>query len=792
MSTVSSDRHNQESLFEDSDTDYINLQDEEESVKKQIRRKVLVSPRVAKLVKKSVDDEDGYEYRQSPHKSPRNLKQQRAASLKSPRKSLNFHEERQNQKHQPLTSEKRKDPSHVPYYLLNFECIVRGVLEETDDHELFEESELTLVQNLMSSNLDSKKLFVRLFQRKHAWILRKAISYDEIANIDDQLQALATHGLVDTGSNLQDLESVLHILSAPSIKQLCKNMNIGCKGSTKKDFVSALLSHSKKKSFFTTSSKSSMSDLILKKARGFIEGDVFKVNEQARCIFMRILSLYSLSNWWDERESERGQQTSAPQLTTILLQNTGKITFPVYKINRQAKIFRSREDLLQFESVCALEAEFSELFHEKNWTEAIHRVMKAQVEFQAILSNDDVTGHVTNLPSFLRKFTAGSVLCYVLSKGVEVHEKMKDYVQATNLLQELLQQSLYLPDYHGHWYERLVLDLDQHLKKPRESLEAIRKALDDLHVQEARLLSLSQRVQKISNMKRNQIGAKEVSDFQDHPRWPMPQEPKVVTIQGKMMPKSNLPGEKTVFVVEGQTEGDNDLLCSVEEYVKEHYKNEHGYTNGIHAEGSVIHTIAAILLWDLIYDLDIPDVFRSPQQATPLDLNSPHFYSSRKEQVDQRLEQICKMSGADISQTVSDVWTSCCQISACPANWELFSSLNHFLGLIGCFSGVQLSGLCRRLMTNFRHTRSGFPDLTMWDVKEGRVAFIEVKGPNDRLSHKQILWLDYLSSLGLEAFVCHIEPLNAKRLKKSSSPKKKSPPKKAKICKISDSDDDFV
>ena len=80
------------------------------------------------------------------------------------------------------------------------------------------------------------------------------------------------------------------------------------------------------------------------------------------------------------------------------------------------------------------------------------------------------------------------------------------------------------------------------------------------------------------------------------------------------MPKSNLPGEKTVFVVEGQTSEDQDLLCSVEEYVKAHYKGL-GYTHGLHAEGSIVNTITAILFWDIIYDHDVPDVFRSPQQA---------------------------------------------------------------------------------------------------------------------------------------------------------------------------------
>ena len=32
-----------------------------------------------------------------------------------------------------------------------------------------------------------------------------------------------------------------------------------------------------------------------------------------------------------------------------------------------------------------------------------------------------------------------------------------------------------------------------------------------------------------------------------------------------------------------------------------------------------------------------------------------------------------------------------------------------------------------------------------------------MKGPGDRLSHKQILWLDYLLGLGVDAEVCYVK-----------------------------------
>ena len=70
-------------------------------------------------------------------------------------------------------------------------------------------------------------------------------------------------------------------------------------------------------------------------------------------------------------------------------------------------------------------------------------------------------------------------------------------------------------------------------------------------------------------------------------------------------------------------------------------------------------------------------------------------------------------------------------------NWELFQSCDHLLGLLFCFTRSQLKGICERLIKNHRYTRSGFPDLTVWNVEKKQCQIIEVKGPNDRLSQKQ-------------------------------------------------------
>ena len=120
---------------------------------------------------------------------------------------------------------------------------------------------------------------------------------DEIGDIDGQLNVLCQEGLLKNGGALDNLEDYLELLSAPNVRTLYKNF---CKGkvNTKEEQVKALLNHSKKKSFFT--SKTSIAEKILKDAKA-IDSTVtnsFLVEDKPRGIFIRILSLYSLSNFW--------------------------------------------------------------------------------------------------------------------------------------------------------------------------------------------------------------------------------------------------------------------------------------------------------------------------------------------------------------------------------------------------------------------------------------------------------------------------------------------------------------
>ena len=100
--------------------------------------------------------------------------------------------------------------------------------------------------------------------------------------------------------------------------------------------------------------------------------------------------------------------------------------------------------------------------------------------------------------------------------------------------------------------------------------------------------------------------------------------------------------------------------------------------------------------------------------------------------------------------------------------WDRLSPVS-LAALAGCIGGRALSQVLGRLARGHREARSGLPDLTVWDPGSGRARMVEVKGPGDRLSTKQILWVRFLNSVGLPAEVCHVVATGSKGIVGTSS-----------------------
>ncbi|XP_078656371.1 fanconi-associated nuclease 1-like isoform X2 [Branchiostoma floridae x Branchiostoma belcheri] len=500
--------------------------------------------------------------------------------------------------------------------------------------------------------------------------------------------------------------------------------------------------------------------MILKRARKLLGGCV-RLTREARAVFTRVLLLFNLSSTTEEEEKGSGGQQ---QLQTILMVKMGKVTYPDVAINRPTRIFNSREDLLRYEQAMQFENDITVAMETNKFQLAHQLYLSAAEVFSTVKQDPEIARYDASLPSFLRCYTASWVYTGVLSRGVEVYEKLRRYHEAVDLLNNLLSDNLYCPDSHGRWYDRLALNLESHLKQPEEALRAILRGLADPQVRSGHRLALMIRAHRLCDSNNNPRLRTRKAEL---PPLPLRDLPKV-TITGRVYPV-NQPGYKNVFITtDSYTEDSQDVtICSVEELSLAHYRGQ-GYEEGIHGEGSTYWTLCLLLLSDVVFMEGVADVFRSPYQSCPLDRYTDDFYTSRRAAIDSRLEEVRQADSQTLQDWVSDSWTTHEGQACAGLSWDRFTSVEHAQGLVACMGGQFLAGVFARLLRDARHCRSGLPDLTVWSTVARKFKVVEVKGPGDRLSQKQMLWLDYFLSLGAQAEVCHVVATGAKKLKKTS------------------------
>ena len=120
----------------------------------------------------------------------------------------------------------------------------------------------------------------------------------------------------------------------------------------------------------------------------------------------------------------------------------------------------------------------------KSALEKFHTILGLQLKSHLVTNNDiciDLT--MDNPPekyvetvvktehedvSLFKRYSDGSVYGRILSSCVEHLERCRQYERANKLLEILLSQSMYCVSSRGRWWERLALNLDQHLKKYNE------------------------------------------------------------------------------------------------------------------------------------------------------------------------------------------------------------------------------------------------------------------------------------------------------------------------------------
>lgn len=652
-----------------------------------------------------------------------------------------------------VPSETAQPPPTPPYYLRSFLVVLQATLENEEDMKLFDDQEKGIISKFYQLSASGQKLYVRLFQRKLTWIKMSKLEYEEIASdLTPVVEELKDLGFLQTESELQELSDALELLSAPELKALAKTFHLVSPGGQKQQLVDAFLKLARQRSVCTWGkTQPGIRAVILKRAKDLL-GPSLRVCKGPRAVFSRILLLFSLTESMEDEEAACGGQG---QLSTVLLVNLGRMEFPRYTISRKTQIFRDREDLIRYAAAAHMLSDISAAMANGNWEEAKELSRSAKRDWDQLKSHPSLRYHEA-LPLFLRCFTVGWIYTRIFSRAVEILERLHMYEEACEELENLLSQKIYCPDSRGRWWDRLALNLHQHLKRPEEAIRCISKGLADPEVRTGHRLSLYQRAVRL----RESPSCRKYKHLLSRLPEIAVGDVKHVTITGRLCPQHGM--GKSVFVVEaGDATNPTTILCSVEELALDHYRQS-GFDQGIHGEGSTFSTLCGLLLWDVIFMDGIPDVFRNAYQASPLDLCTDSFFSSREQALEARLQLIHSAPAESLRALVMETWQAQHGRVAALVSWDRFTSLQQAQDLVSCLGGPVLSGVCRRLATDFRHCRGGLPDLVVWNSQSHHCKLVEVKGPSDRLSCKQMIWLDELQKLGAEVEVCHVVAVGAK------------------------------
>jgi Fanconi-associated nuclease 1 len=167
--------------------------------------------------------------------------------------------------------------------------------------------------------VNSKRLFVRLFQRKHNWIRPDTLHYEHISSdLTPSLVELARKGFLIDESTIDTYEEIISLFRLPQLKDLAKQfhiLNTSHQVKVRSDLVKVIVQHFKtqKGLQFNSEPKEASNGRVNQKFMSQckkILGKCYKLEQKSRGVFVRTLMLYNLSSTYhsDVNGNESGHK----------------------------------------------------------------------------------------------------------------------------------------------------------------------------------------------------------------------------------------------------------------------------------------------------------------------------------------------------------------------------------------------------------------------------------------------------------------------------------------------------
>ncbi|KAB1251162.1 Fanconi-associated nuclease 1, partial [Camelus dromedarius] len=154
-----------------------------------------------------------------------------------------------------------------------------------------------------------------------------------------------------------------------------------------------------------------------------LAGRALRVCKGPRAVFSRVLLLFSPTDTVEDEDAACGGQG---ELSTVLLVSLGRVEFPRYTINRKTRIFQDRDDLIRYATAVHALSDIAAAMARGAWEEARKLSQVAQQDWDRLKNHPSLRYH-ERLPLFLRCFTVGWVYTRILSRTVEILQRLHRY-----------------------------------------------------------------------------------------------------------------------------------------------------------------------------------------------------------------------------------------------------------------------------------------------------------------------------------------------------------------------------
>lgn len=659
------------------------------------------------------------------------------------------------------------------------------VMEHAVQHcsSLLSDEERLLFAEFASLDAATQALYVRLFNRKLSWFRVSKLSYDELGPPDVLLRAAAL--LADLGwlvalskqsshAHVLRDKKLVALLARPELVPLAAAANVANASKRRKqELIDGLAA-------YQPSGLAAMAAGVNPVARRVLLalGECVRLSDARRLAFKRAEALFFVGMSLDPTETQQ-------VMTMAYIRG---LRWPPYVCRPELAVFPSREAMLGYEECtrlqvradealevaddaddnvasCALYAAAEGLVRvvapakdplggARSLVEDVHTLLAFTAQFDRRLIEQPLLKPGT-VPSYaqhphLWQFSNTRVAMRIVANCVVVAEHAKRYGDASVYYRLLL--ACEVPNQRrGDWFDRLCVMLE-HLGKRGESLKIAEQALADRSLRRADIITLRSRVVRLARPPLRLLKPK-----LQHPE---PRDAPTRTFYGKLSkPAAAAAGAnadsdaaKKAAAVSTLWISADGSLKRVEDYALEQYAlPANGAWKGVHCEGGVFGMLFVLLMWDVLW-LDVPGAFASPHQTAPLDLSTDGFYAKRRDAIDAALTSLRDESADGLRARVESIWPVASGVQCRGIDWQRHDAATA-AAMAACVGGRALAAVfdCFCKVT---HRRSGMPDLFLWNEERCAARVSEVKSPNDRLSDKQVAWLETFMDAKLECEVC--------------------------------------